>query len=38
MLTQNDLEMFTGTTKYFKHQLSGYVYTDGIQYLAEKGN
>ncbi len=37
MLTQNELEMFTGTEKYFKHPLSGYVYTDGIQYLAEKG-
>jgi len=36
MLTQNELEQFTGTESYYKHPLSGYVYTDGIQYLAEK--
>ena len=36
ILTQNDLSNFTGTEHYFKHPLSGYVYTDGVQYLAEK--
>lgn len=36
-LTQNDLSQFTGTERHFRHALSGYVYTDGVQYLAEKG-
>ncbi len=36
LLTQNDLEQFTGTETWWKHALSGYTYTDGIKYLAEK--
>ena len=35
-ITQSDLSRFTGTEHYYKHPLSGYVYTDGVQYLAEK--
>ena len=35
-LTQFDLSPFTSTTQYFKHWL-GFNYTDGIQYMAEKG-
>jgi hypothetical protein len=35
-LTQSDLEQFTGTEHYYKHALSGAVYTDGVQYMAEK--
>ena len=35
-LTKFDLVQFTGTTQYYKHWL-GYNYTDGVQYLAEKG-
>lgn len=33
-LTEADLNMFTGTGKYFKHWL-GIVYTDGVKYVAE---
>ena len=36
MLTSNELLQFTGTTRWFKH-LSGYHYTDGVQYVAEEG-
>lgn len=36
-LTQNDLQQFIGTEHYFRHTLSGYVYTDGVKYLADKG-
>jgi len=36
LLTQSELEQFTGTEFWYKHALSGYTYTDGIKYLAEK--
>jgi len=36
-LNQRSLDQFTGTENYYKHMLSGYTYTDGIKYLAEKG-
>jgi len=36
MLTAGELRQFTGTTQWFKH-LSGYLYTDGVQYVAEQG-
>lgn len=36
ILMQIDLEQFTGTENWYKHALSGYVYTDGVKYLAEK--
>ena len=29
------LEQFTGTSQYYKHPLFGFIYTDGIHYLAE---
>lgn len=32
-----NLKQFTGTMNYYRHPLSGYKYTDGVQYLAEKG-
>ncbi len=35
-LTQNDLDMFNGTENWYKHTLSGYTYTDGVKYLADK--
>ena len=31
-----DLEQFTGTENYYKHLFSGWCYTDGVKYLAEK--
>lgn len=31
-----NLEQFTGTENYYKHDLSGLLYTDGVAYLAEK--
>jgi len=41
-ITSNELlsalDMFTGTEHYYKHTLSGYVYTDGIHFLAIKAN
>ena len=35
-LAQSDLDQFIGTENYYKHWL-GLHYTDGVQYLAEKG-
>jgi hypothetical protein len=35
MITQANLEQFTGTEKYHRHW-TDMVYTDGIEYLAEK--
>ena len=31
-----NLKQFTGTEHHYLHQLSGFKYTDGVQYLAEK--
>jgi hypothetical protein len=36
MLQASELWQFTGTTQWFRH-LSGYLYTDGVQYVAEQG-
>ena len=36
MLTINELRQFTGTENWYKH-LSGYLYTDGVQYVAQEG-
>ncbi len=35
---KNQLRNFTGTENYYKHSLSGYRYTDGIKFLADKAN
>lgn len=35
-MTEGGLGQFTGTTQWFRH-LSGYLYTDGVQYVAEQG-
>ena len=37
MLTEDGLRQFTGTEHWYKH-LSGYLYTDGVQYVAEEGS
>lgn len=31
----DQLEQFTGTTCYFRHMIPGYMYTEGVQYLAQ---
>ena len=36
MLTINELRQFTGTEHWYKH-LSGYLYTDGVLYVAQEG-
>lgn len=36
MLTQNELRQFTGTENWYRH-LSGYLYTDGVLHVAQKG-
>ncbi len=36
MLTINELKQFSGTENWYKH-LSGYLYTDGVQYVAQEG-
>ena len=35
MITQADLQQFTGTENYYKHWL-GFKFTDGVNYLADK--
>lgn len=35
-LTEGELSQFTGTTQYYQHPL-GVTYTDGVQYMAERG-
>ena len=37
MLTQNDLKQFTGTSCYYRHWLQRFVYTDGVQHVAQAG-
>ena len=37
MLTEDGLRQFTGTEHWYKH-LSGYLYTDGVQYVAKEGS
>jgi hypothetical protein len=36
MLTINELRQFSGTEHWYRH-LSGYLYTDGVQYVAREG-
>jgi hypothetical protein len=36
MLTRDALRQFTGTEQWYRH-LSGYLYTDGVQYVAQEG-
>jgi len=37
-LQQTDLRQFTGSSSFYTHPLfRGFVYTEGVQYLAEKG-
>lgn len=35
-ITKNDLAFFTGTTQYIRHWSRRLVYTDGINFLAER--
>jgi hypothetical protein len=35
-LTEDELSQFTGTSQYYQHSL-GVLYTDGVQYMAERG-
>lgn len=35
-LTEGELQQFTGTSQYYMHPL-GLLYTDGVQYMAERG-
>jgi len=37
MLTENGLNQFTGTEQWYQH-LSGYLYTDGVLYVAQEGD
>lgn len=36
-LTSHELNQFTGTTKYFNHATKSLVYTEGVQYMGERG-
>ena len=36
MLTKTELRQFTGTENWYRH-LSGYLYTDGVLYVAQEG-
>ena len=36
MLTKNELRQFTGTEQWYRH-ISGYLYTDGVLYVAQEG-
>lgn len=37
-MNKSELRQFTGTSQWYKHPLFGYLYTDGIKYLAENAN
>lgn len=37
MLTLDQLSNFTGTEQWYKHRLSGLLYTDGVKFIAENG-
>lgn len=37
VLEKSDLNQFTGTLNYYRHWTSRFVYTDGVSYLANKG-
>ena len=36
MLTKNELRQFTGTEHWYR-DISGYLYTDGVLYVAQEG-
>ncbi|WP_339864880.1 DUF6876 family protein [Paremcibacter congregatus] len=36
-LTENDLANFTGSESFYRHPLYPFVYTDGVQYVANQG-
>ena len=36
-LAEQDLNQFTGTQCYYRHRLTGFKYTEGVQYMAENG-
>jgi hypothetical protein len=36
-LNETDLAYFTGTTNWYQHSLTTVVYTDGVQFMAERG-
>lgn len=39
MLHEQDLQRFTGSENWYRHPLfRSFLYTDGVQYVAEKGN
>jgi hypothetical protein len=38
MITQSELNQFSGTTQLYKHWLKQFTYTDGVQYLAQKAD
>jgi len=38
MLSSSSLKQFTGTTRYYRHWLRRFVYTQGIDYVAETGS
>lgn len=37
MLNKDNLGYFTGSENFYKHRMSGLIYTDGIHYIAEHG-
>jgi hypothetical protein len=38
MLTQSDLDKFSGSDELHPHWLKTFTYTDGVKFLAERGN
>lgn len=36
IITPSDLSQFTGTTQYYRHWTKRLLYTDGVQYFAER--
>jgi hypothetical protein len=38
MITQNDLNQFSGTNELYKHWLKQFSYTDGVKFLAERAD
>lgn len=36
-LNESELNQFTGTENHYRHPLTGLTYTDGVQYVADKG-
>ena len=38
MITQSDLNQFSGTSELYKHWLKQFSYTDGVKFLADQAN